>query len=225
MKKSFLPILFFGQISFAQTSLWSDFNLSKKWNKQQQTSFDIGERQNLGVGFDRIYMELSHQYEVYDGIKIGAAYRMSLNEKGDQLKLKSNLLSNRYQLAIKLSLLDLLDIGPKRLDLSWSSTQQFGFQVNKRMSSIWRNKISIDYDIKNFPLTPMFSAEHFYRWNADVIYTPTDVLLDGATVQWRFFIGTQVELPKKQNIKLQYGLRMRSSGIQPILRAAYSIQF
>jgi hypothetical protein len=83
----------------------------------------------------------------------------------------------------------------------------------------------LDYDVKDFPLTPLMSVEHFYQWNANVVYTPTEVLISGATVQWRYFAGVEIELPKKQSIKIQAGLRQRSSGNQPLLRFSYNKSF
>jgi hypothetical protein len=224
MKKLLLPILLYGHIASAQTGLWFDASITKKWNKSFKTSFEIGERQNLGVGFDRLYIEVGPAYQVLDGIKIAGAYRLVSNEKGDQFVLQADRLSQRFQIGTEISILDAFDFGPKRLDLSWSSTQQWSIQTGKQMSSIWRNKLSLSYDIKNFPLTPTLSAEHFYRWNANVVYTPTEVLVSGATVQWRYFIGTQIDLPKKQSLKLQLGFRERSSGIQPLGRVSYAIQ-
>jgi hypothetical protein len=224
MKKLLLPIFFYCQIASAQTGIWFDASITKKWNKSFKTSFEIGERQNLGVGFDRLYIEVGTAYQVLDGIKIAGTYRLVSNEKGDQFVLQADRLSQRFQIGTDISILDAFDFGPKRLDLSWSSTQQWSIQTGKQMSSIWRNKLSLSYDIKNFPLTPTLSAEHFYRWNANVVYTPTEVLVSGATVQWRYFIGTQIELPKKQSLKLQVGLRERSSGVQPLGRISYGIQ-
>ena len=221
MKKFIIPLLLLANSSFAQTGLWLDAGPTKKWAKTQNTSVDLGLRQNLGVGFDRLYLDLSHSASIFDGFKLEGAYRLALNEKGDQLQLASNLFSNRYQLGFDCSLLDAFDIGTKRLDLSWSSTQQWATQTGKATSSIWRNKLSISYDIKNFPLTPFLSAEHFYRWNANVVYTPTEVLVTGATVQWRYFVGASVELPKQHALKLQVGLRSRATGIQPLVRASY----
>jgi hypothetical protein len=224
MKKLLLPIFFYCQIASAQTGIWLDAGITKKWNKSFKTTFEIGERQNLGVGFDRLYIEVGPAYQVLDGVKITGAYRLVSNEKGDQFVLQADRLSQRFQIGTDISILDACDIGPKRLDLSWSSTQQWSMQTGKQMSSIWRNKLSLSYDIKKSPFTPVFSAEHFYRWNAHVVYTPTEVLVTGATVQWRYFIGTQIELPKKQNLKLQVGLRERSSGVQALGRISYSIQ-
>ena len=224
MKKLLLPILFYCQISSAQTGIWLDAGITKKWNKSFKTTFEIGERQNLGVGFDRLYIEVGPAYQVLDGVKITGAYRLVSNEKGDQFVLQADRLSQRFQIGTDISILDAFDIGPKRLDLSWNSTQQWSMQTGKQMSSIWRNKLSLSYDIKKSPFTPVFSAEHFYRWNANVVYTPTEVLVTGATVQWRYFIGIQIELPKKQSLKLQVGLRERSSGVQALGRISYSIQ-
>jgi len=221
MKKFIIPLLLLANSSFAQTGLWLDAGLTKKWAKTQNTSVDLGLRQNLGTGFDRLYLDLSHSASIFDGFKLEGAYRVVLNEKGDQLQLNPNLLSHRYQIGFDFSILDAFDIGPKRLELAWSSTQQWGSQTGKRTSSIWRNKLSISYDIKNFPLTPFLSAEHFYRWNANVVYTPTEVLVTGATIQWRYFVGTTVELPKQHSLKLQAGLRSRATGIQPLVRASY----
>lgn len=225
MKKIFLPILLWSSFSFGQTGLWMDISLAKKWNKNQSSGIGIGNRQNLGLGFDRIFLDAGHQVRILDGLQITAAYRLALNEKGDQLVLAGDRLSQRFQLGFKLSILDAFDIGPKRLSLSWASIQQWGVQVGQTTSSVWRNKMSLGYDVKDFPLTPIMSMEHFYQWNATTVYTPTEVLVSGATVQWRYFAGMEIELPKKQSVKIQVGLRQRSSGNQPLLRLSYNKSF
>jgi hypothetical protein len=225
MKKILLPILLWSSISFGQTGLWMDASLSKKWNKTQSSGIGIGNRQNLGLGFDRIFLDASHEMQLIDGLQIEAAYRLVLNEKGDRFVFSGDRLSQRIQLGFKLSILDAFDMGPKRLTLSWSSTQQWGIQVGKQTSSVWRNKLSLAYDVKDFPLTPLMSVEHFYQWNASIVYTPTEVLVNGATIQWRYFAGVEIELPKKQSIKIQVGLRQRSSGNQSLLRLSYNKSF
>ena len=225
MKKILLPILLWSSFSFGQTGLWMDVSFGKKWNKNQSSGIGIGSRQNLGLGFDRIFLDASHEMQLIDGLQIEAAYRLVLNEKGDRFVFAGDRLSQRIQLGFKLSILDAFDIGPKRLSLSWSSTQQWGIQVGKQTSSVWRNKISLGYDVKDFPLTPIMSAEHFYQWNANIAYTPTEVLVSGATVQWRYFAGVEIELPKKQSVKIQAGLRQRASGNQPLIRLSYSKSF
>lgn len=225
MRKILLPILLWSSFSFGQTGLWMDAGITKKWSKTQSTGIGVGNRQNLGLGFDRLYLDASHQMQLMDGLQIEAAYRLATNEKGDQLVLAGDRISQRIQLGFKFSILDAFDIGPKRLNLSWSSVQQWGLQVGQQTSSIWRNKLSLRYDVKDFPLSPILSAEHFYRWNALIVYTPSEVLVSGATVQWRYFAGMEIELTKKQSIKLQAGLRQRSNGNQPLVRLSYNKTF
>jgi hypothetical protein len=225
MKKILLPIFLWSSLSFSQTGLWMDIGITKKWNKHHSSGIGLGNRRNLGVGFDRLFIDVNHQLQLFDGLQIQGDYRLVLNEQGDQLVIASDRFSQRYQLGFKLSILDAFDIGPKRLSLSWASNQQWGLRPGQRTSSIWRNKISLGYDVKDFPLSPMMSAEHFYQWNADVVYTPTEVLITGATVQWRYFIGAEVELPKNQSVKILVGLRQRTSGNQPLLRLSYSKDF
>ena len=225
MKKILLPILLWSGLSFGQTGFWMDVSLAKKWNKNQSSDFGVGNRQNLGIGFDRLFLDAGHQVRLLDGLQIQASYRLALNEKGDQLVLAGDRLSQRIQLGFKFSILDAFDIGPKRLNLNWTSTQQWGLQIEKQTSSVWRNKISLGYDVKDFPLTPIMSVEHFYQWNANIVYTPTEVLVSGATVQWRYFAGVEIELPKKQSVKIQGGLRQRANGNQALLRLSYSKSF
>jgi hypothetical protein len=225
MKKLFIPLLFLQLNTFAQTGLWSDAGVQKNWNKKFSSEFTIGYRRNLGKGFDRLFLDVSQQFQIYDGIQLEGAYRFVSNEKGDQLALQRDLFAHRFQIGFKINVFDLLDAGLKRLTLNWSSTQQWGFQLDQQTSSLWRNKLSLGYDIKNFPLSPCMSAEHFYRWNATVINTPTGVLVSGATTQWRYFFGAAVELPKHHDLKLQVGFRIRANGTQPLTRISYCYQF
>ena len=105
MRKFIIPLLLLANSSFAQTGLWLDAGLTKKWAKTQKTSLDLGLRQNLGTGFDRLYLDLSHSASIFDGFKLEGAYRLALNEKGDQLQLNPNLLRHRYQIGFDLSLI------------------------------------------------------------------------------------------------------------------------
>jgi hypothetical protein len=61
-----------------------DAGITKSWNKNQSSEIGIGNRQNLGLGFDRIFLDAGHQVQLLDGLQIQAAYRLVLNEKGDQ---------------------------------------------------------------------------------------------------------------------------------------------
>ena len=70
-----------------------------------------------------------------------------------------------------------------------------------------RNKINFKHDIKNFFLSPFASAEHFYRWNRDVVYADDDVLISGGATEVRYFLGTEIELNKKQRFVIGFGFK------------------
>jgi hypothetical protein len=91
--------------------------------------------------------------------------------------------------------------------LSWTITQQMDNYQFKRNSSVLRNKITFRQDIKNFILSPFASAEHFYRWNRDVVYTDDEVIISGGTTTLRYFVGTEVEINKNQRFVLGFGFR------------------
>jgi DUF1365 family protein len=70
-----------------------------------------------------------------------------------------------------------------------------------------RNRLTFKHDIKDFFLSPFVSIEHFYRWNRDVIYREDEINITGGTSALRYFIGTELEITKKQRIVLSIGLR------------------
>ena len=108
MKKILLPILLWSGLSFGQTGLWMDVSIAKKWGKNQSSGIGIGNRENLGIGFDRIFLDAGHQVRLFDGLQIQASYRFALNEKGDQLVLAGDRLYQRIQLGFKFSILERL---------------------------------------------------------------------------------------------------------------------
>ena len=148
--------------------------------------------------------------------------RLGLNEQKNQYALATDLFTLRTQVGFEVSLLPILQIRSKKIDLSWQCRQQMQWQQQQRLESMLRNKVSFSYDIRRNPFTPTLSAEYFYLWNANVLYTPIDVLTSGAGVQWRYFAGGALELGDQHNLKLQVGYRVKASGDQFLYRISYS---
>jgi hypothetical protein len=88
-----------------------------------------------------------------------------------------------------------------------------------------RNKILFKHDVKDFPLSPFVSVEHFYRWNRDIVYADDEIIISGGTNAMRYFIGTDVEISKKQRLMISLGLRDRilSTNYNLILRVNYKL--
>ncbi len=214
-------LLIYGKIN-AQQCVWTDAALSQKWNKTQKSDLELGYRSTLLDGFDRAYLDMSHQTKISKWMNISGVCRLGLNDQSKQLSFDRQLMTLRTQIGFEISILPLLKIRSKKLDISWQSRQQFLWEQNKPMESMWRNKFSIGYNIRRNPFTPQFSAEYFYLWNAGLVYTPSEVLSYSAGVQWRFFAGGQIALNDQQDIKLLVGYRIKSDQEQILYRISYS---
>ena len=222
MRRYLIPLFFISQLSYSQSGLWLDATLTKKWSKSQKTSFEMGHRSTMQKGFDRAYLDLAHEMKLNKWLKVSAVGRLGLNEQKNQYALATDLFALRTQVGFEVSLLPILQIRSKKIDLSWQCRQQMQWQQQQRLESMLRNKVSFSYDIRRNPFTPTLSAEYFYLWNANVLYTPIDVLTSGAGVQWRYFAGGALELGDQHNLKLQVGYRVKASGDQFLYRISYS---
>ena len=79
------------------------------------------------------------------------------------------------------------------------------------------------YDIKNFPISPFFSWEYFYNFHRDITYTANEIIISGGTNAFRSFVGMEIELPKKQAIKLAVG--RRTNYLSGQVRWIYSLNY
>jgi hypothetical protein len=111
--------------------------------------------------------------------------------------------------------------------LSWTITQQLDNFQFKRNGSVLRNKIMFKHDIKDFFLSPFVSAEHFYRWNRDVVYSDDGVIISGGTAALRYFVGTEVEINKNQRFLIGLGFKdvFMTQNSNYILRLNYKFSF
>lgn len=229
MHKRFLVIgsLLFFQ-AHAQLNVWTGLDVSKKWSKHFQSSFGAEYRSEIGVGFSKAYLNTQQIFPITKGIEPFLSYRFSVVPTSNSTITPINEAAlHRFGMGLKINFIDLFDLGKGRMNLSWTIQQQYEWSAVKRNVSMLRNRIQWKYDVKNSIFTPVISAEHFYRWNKDVIYTATDVLTIPGTVQFRYFIGTELEFNHNQSVQIMYGLRQKydSGNINGVIRLSYSKSF
>lgn len=224
--------LFIGSLllfqAHAQLNVWSGFEVSKKWSKHFQSSLGAEYRSEIGVGFSKAYLNTQQIFPITKGIEPFLSYRFSIVPTSNSSLSPFNEASlHRFGMGLKINFIDLFDLGKGRMNLNWTIQQQYEWSAVKRNVSMLRNRIQWKYDVKNSIFTPVISAEHFYRWNKDVIYTASDVLTIPGTVQFRYFIGTELELKHKQSLQFMYGLRQKydSGNINGVIRLSYSKSF
>ncbi len=209
----------------AQMNVWTGIDVSKKWSKHFQSTIGSEYRSEIGNGFTKAYINTQQIFPITKGLDPFLAYRFSLVPTSNAgLTPLNEATLHRFGFGLKVNFIDLFDIGNGRMNISWTIQQQFEISAVKRSVSMLRNRIQWKYDVKNSVFTPVLSAEHFYRWNKDVIYTLTDVMIVPGTVQFRYFVGTEIELNNKQSFQITYGLRQKyDSGIlNGIIRLGYS---
>ncbi|MFY7667804.1 MAG: hypothetical protein ACOVQG_03620 [Crocinitomicaceae bacterium] len=198
--------------------------VSHSFNKLLNTELSYEYRLKNTREFDKSNVELKFSQNWHKGIETFFKYRNSiLGNRNSALNLKPFAYDNRVSFGLDVSFFKFLDV--KRTKLNWVITQQFDSYQFKRNSSMLRNRILFKQDIKDFPLSPFLSVEHFYRWNRDIVYADDEIIISGGTNAMRYFIGTDVEISKKQRLMISLGLRDRilSTNDAFILRINYKI--
>lgn len=223
----FICIFFYTGNLSAQFSTWMGVGLNKSLGKVFSIDINYEYRLKNTNEFDKSNVECKFAQNWTKGVETFVKYRNSIeNNKYSGLNSKIYAYNNRLSVGLDVSFLSLADVS-KRTKISWTIIQQMDNFQFKRNSSVLRNKITLKYDIKNFILSPFASAEHFYRWNRDVIYADDEVLISAGTSAVRYFMGAEVEINKKQRLVLGLGLRdfYTSQKSNYILRLNYKFSF
>ncbi len=211
----------------SQLSTWMGVGINKSLGKVLSVDLNYEYRLKNFNEFDKSNIEFKFAQNWTKGIETFVKYRNSFeNNKYSGLNSKVYAYNNRFSVGLDVSFLRLADVS-KRTKLSWTITQQLDNFQFKRNSSVLRNKIIFKHDIKDFFLSPFVSAEHFYRWNRDVVYSDDGVIISGGTAALRYFVGTEVEINKNQRFLIGLGFKdvFMTQNSNYILRLNYKFSF
>jgi hypothetical protein len=191
----------------AQFSSWLGVSVNKSLGKHLNLEGSYEYRFKNTNEFDKSNIDFKFTQNWTKGLETFVRYRNSMeNNKFSGLNSRIYAYNNRVSVGLDISFLRLFDVS-KRTKLNWTIAQQLDDNQFRRNSSILRNRLTFKHDIKDFFLSPFVSIEHFYRWNRDVIYREDEIYITGGTSALRYFIGTELELTKKQRFVLSIGLR------------------
>lgn len=140
-------------------NLWISFTIDKEITKDIDCSLEQGFRldENCSQIYN-IYTELSAEYDIFDFIEIGATYRFIM-AAGD-----ANEFNRNYQL--KFDITAKYEIS--RFELSYKARYQqkkleyFEDDWSQIPRRHFRNRFSIEYDIRKTSVTPYVSYEFYY---------------------------------------------------------------
>ena len=161
---------------FSSSSRTAETAFRKKFRTMLETGYRSNE--NLGNG-KTFYTTLGLRYKVNDWLRTGIDNRYSVRDSRS---------INSYRIDLQASLSK--EVG--RMDLGWRITWQHEFIPVFRVRDFLRNRASVGYRIKDFPLDPEVSVETFtalyYKGN---YYAGI-----------RYDIGTSIDVGKGQRLDL-----------------------
>lgn len=175
--------------------MWNNFSVKKKLSKK----WDLGLSEELrfveNAGkLDVLFTELSLDYKINKRFEIGGEYRFYRNSKNNgsfeyQKRLRAKIYYNkkikRFRLTYRLSF-------QNKNENVW---------LNETISDVstynFRNKISVDYDVKKNKLQPYLSTEIFRIYEQDIIPEFN---------KYRITVGANYPILKNTKLELFYRL-------------------
>lgn len=171
--------------------MWNSFAITKKISDRWKVSLEEELRFTKNISrFDIFFTDLGFEYKINKHLSAGLNYRFYQNKNKDG----DFITQHRFS----------ADIGYKQEIDRFTFAYRLQFQnkdedflskSSENNVSNLRNKISVDYDIKNFKLEPYFQAELFRKYETDVNPYFNKV---------RWTLGAGYPVTKKSDIQIFY---------------------
>lgn len=196
--------------------LWTSAGVSKKINKHWKISLDQEVRFiNEMSAFDVWFSDLGIDYKLNKHIRFGTNYRFYQVENDNAQLETQHRLSVDFKYKQKIERFGL----EYRMRFQNKDEDFLDNESDKNIANI-RNRLSVEYDIKNFKADPFFDIE-LYRRMYD--------LENGRLSKLRWTLGVQFPVYKNSDIKLFYRLDNELNEMYPkdtyIIGLGYSYSF
>ena len=171
--------------------MWNNFAISKKISDRWKVSLEEELRFTEDISrFDIFFTDLGLDYKINKHFSAGLNYRFYQNKNND------GDFKTQHRLSASVSYKQKFDRFTFGYRLQFQNKDEdFLSSSSENNVSNLRNKISVDYDIKNFKLEPYFQAELFRKYE-----TGEDPCFN--KVRWT--LGASYPITKKSDIQLFY---------------------
>ena len=170
---------------------WTSIGLSKKINKHWKISLDQEFRFTKDASqFDIYFADLGLDYKFNKHFSLGANYRFYQNKNTNGVFQTEHRWSTDFQYKHKISRFAIA----YRLRFQNKDEDLFTNESGNNLYNL-RNKLSVDYNIKNFKLDPYFNMELFRRFENGE---------DSYFNKIRWTLGIEYPITKKSDIELFY---------------------
>ena len=170
---------------------WTSIGVSKKINKHWKISFDQELRFSKDVSqFDIYLADLGVDYKINKHFTVGANYRFYQNKNNSDNFQTQHRWNTDFQYKQKINRFSL----SYRLRFQNKDEDFFTSNSENNLYNL-RNRLSIDYNIKNFKLDPYFQAE---------LYREIENINNSELSKIRWTLGLEYPLKKFGDIQLFY---------------------
>lgn len=171
--------------------MWNNFAISKKLGDRWKVSLEEELRFTENISrFDIYLTDLGLDYKINKHFSAGVNYRLYQNKNKDDDFITQHRLSANINYKLKINRF----IFGYRLQFQNKDEDFLSISSKNKVYNI-RNRISIDYDIKNFKLAPYFQAELFRKYETD----------EAAYFnKMRWTLGASYPVSKRSDIELFY---------------------
>ena len=196
--------------------MWNNFAISKKIGDRWKVSLEEELRFTKDISrFDMFFTDLGLDYKINKHFSAGVNYRFYQNKDNDGIFKSQHRLSAGVSYKQKIKRFTL----GYRLQFQNKDEEFLSVNSGNNVANL-RNKISVDYNIKNFKLEPYFQAELFRKYEKDV---------DPVFNKVRWTLGASYPITKKSDIDLFYRIDNELNITYPkntyILGLGYKISF
>ena len=146
--------------------MWNNFAISKKIRRSVESLFGgrtAVYRRNISR-FDIFFTDLGMDFKINKHFSAGLNYRFYQNKNNDGDFMTQHRFSARYKFKQTFDRFTFV----YRLQFQNKDEDFLSVSSENNVSNL-RNKISVDYDIKNFKLEPYFQAELFRKYETGEI--------------------------------------------------------
>lgn len=198
-------VVFLPLFGFSQHRTWLGVEMNLKPIKKTKLSLEFQHRMQGFTNWNRSFIEAKYAAKVYSGVSIFTSQRVGINQNPySSLDLKTTTYHFRTAVGIELKPVNWFT-DKSRFRIGICEQIQLNQWKFERNNNIFRSKISVKYDFKDFPLTPFVNWEHFYDFNRDITYLENEIIISGGTAALRSFGGCIIELPKSQEVQISLG--------------------
>jgi len=171
--------------------MWNNFAISKKLGDRWKVSLEEELRFTEDISrFDMFFTDVGLDYKIDKHFSAGVNYRFYQNKNNDDDFITQHRLSANIKFKQKLDRFTFgyrLQFQNKDEDFLSSNSENNVYNL--------RNKISVDYDIKNFKLEPYFQAELFRKYETGE---------ESYFNKMRWKLGASYPVTRKSDIELFY---------------------